>query len=57
MAHSEAELAVARASAAAGTIYACPGGSSYPPERVMAAADGPKWYQLYLPGDREAAPG
>jgi (S)-mandelate dehydrogenase len=52
MANSEAELAVARASAAAGTIYVCPGGSSYPPERVMAAADGPKWYQLYLPGHR-----
>jgi isopentenyl diphosphate isomerase/L-lactate dehydrogenase-like FMN-dependent dehydrogenase len=55
MAHSDAELAVARASASAGTIYVCPGGSSYPPERVMAAAAGPKWYQLYLPGDRRAA--
>jgi isopentenyl diphosphate isomerase/L-lactate dehydrogenase-like FMN-dependent dehydrogenase len=55
MANSEAELAVARAAAAVDTIYACPGGSSYPPERVMAAAPGPKWYQLYLPGDREAA--
>ena len=55
MAHRDAEIGIARAAATNGAIYACPGGSSYSPEAVMAAADGPKWYQLYLPTDPDAA--
>ena len=55
MAHRDAEVGLARAASAAGTVYVCPAGTSCPPEQVMAAAAGPKWYQLYLPGDRDAA--
>lgn len=55
MAHRDAEIGLARAASAAGTIYVCPAGASCSPEQVMAAAEGPKWYQLYLPHDREVA--
>jgi L-lactate dehydrogenase (cytochrome) len=52
LAHSEAELAVARAAARAGTVFAVSGASSYSLEDVAAAAHGPLWYQLYLPPRR-----
>lgn len=54
MAHREAELAVARAAAEAGTIYALSTISSAPLEQVAAASDAPKWFQLYPPADRDA---
>jgi isopentenyl diphosphate isomerase/L-lactate dehydrogenase-like FMN-dependent dehydrogenase len=54
MAHREAELAVARAAAAAETIYVLSTVTSMPLEEVAASADGPKWFQLYPPADRGA---
>jgi isopentenyl diphosphate isomerase/L-lactate dehydrogenase-like FMN-dependent dehydrogenase len=48
MCDSQAELAVARAAARAGTVFAVSGASSYPLEEVAAAAPGPQWYQLYM---------
>lgn len=54
MAHRDAELAAARAAAAAGTVYALSTVASHEPEAVARAADGPQWFQLYPPGDREA---
>ncbi|GCE44291.1 L-lactate dehydrogenase [Rhodococcus wratislaviensis] len=53
MAHRDAELAVARAAGAAGTVFALSTVSSYQLEDVSRVASGPKWFQLYLPpGDR-----
>lgn len=52
VAHSQAELAVARAASDAGTGFVVSHASSYPLEDVAAAASGPLWYQLYLSGDR-----
>jgi len=53
VAHSQAELAVARAAGAAGTIFAVSHASSYTLEEVAAEASGPLWYQLYLQPDRD----
>ncbi len=53
MAHRDAELAVARAAAQAGTIYALSTISSVPLEIVAGATDAPKWFQLYPPADRD----
>jgi isopentenyl diphosphate isomerase/L-lactate dehydrogenase-like FMN-dependent dehydrogenase len=55
LAHSEAELAVARAAAHAGTLFAVSGASSCSLEEIAAAAPGPLWYQLYLPPRRADA--
>jgi isopentenyl diphosphate isomerase/L-lactate dehydrogenase-like FMN-dependent dehydrogenase len=52
LAHPEGELAVARATAALGTIMVLSTLSSYPLEAVAAAAAGPKWFQLYCYRDR-----
>ena len=54
MAHGSAELAVARAAAAAGTIYGVSTVTSFPLEEVAQASSGPKWFQLYPPADRGA---
>lgn len=54
VAHSQAELAVARATGEAGTIFVLSHASSYPLEEVAATATGPLWYQLYLAPDRNA---
>jgi isopentenyl diphosphate isomerase/L-lactate dehydrogenase-like FMN-dependent dehydrogenase len=54
MAHSQAELAVARAAGKAGTLFAISGSASYSPEDVAKVATGPLWYQMYLPETREA---
>jgi isopentenyl diphosphate isomerase/L-lactate dehydrogenase-like FMN-dependent dehydrogenase len=54
MCHREGELAAARAAADAETIYGLSTVSSYGLEAVAAAADGPKWFQLYPPGERSA---
>ncbi len=55
MANSEAEIAVARASARADTVFVVSGASSYSLEDIAAAADGALWYQLYLPPRRQDA--
>jgi len=53
--HSEGELAVARAAAAVGLAMTVSTVSSQSMEEIAAAADGPKWFQLYWPTDRELA--
>jgi isopentenyl diphosphate isomerase/L-lactate dehydrogenase-like FMN-dependent dehydrogenase len=55
MANSEAELAVARSAAGAGTAFVVSGASSYSLEEIAHAAAGPLWYQLYLPPKRADA--
>lgn len=51
--HPEGELAVARAAAAAGTLYGLSVASTCSIEDVAAASAGPKMFQLYLFRDRE----
>jgi len=51
--HSQGELAVARAAAAAGTLYGLSTASTYSIEEVAAASRGPKMFQLYICKDRD----
>jgi lactate 2-monooxygenase len=53
--HPDGELATARAAAAVGLPMAVSTVSDHPLEDVAAAADGPKWFQLYWPVNRELA--
>jgi lactate 2-monooxygenase len=53
--HPEGELATARAAAAVGLPMAVSTVSDRSLEDVAAAADGPKWFQLYWPVNRELA--
>lgn len=55
MLHREAELAVARAAGDAGTGFALSTVAAYALEDVAAVASGPRWYQYYMPHEREAA--
>lgn len=55
MLHRDAEVASARAAAAQGTIFACNTISTFSLEEVAASSSGTKWFQLYLPADREEA--
>lgn len=48
LAHASAEAGTARGAAAAGTILGVSTVSTLKLEQVMAAADGPKWFQLYM---------
>lgn len=54
LAHPEGELATVRAASAAGTITILSTLSTTPVEDVVAAADGPVWFQLYVYRDRDA---
>lgn len=51
--HHEGEVAVARATAASGTLYSLSSLSSVSIEDVAAASDGPKMFQIYVFRDRE----
>ena len=51
--HRMAELAVARAARAAGTIYMQSTVTSFELEAVASTGPGPLWYQLYLPPTRD----
>ncbi len=54
--HPEAELAVARAAAAHGLTAILSTAASHTIEQVAeATGDGPRWYQLYWPTDRDLA--
>ncbi|MEU8124573.1 lactate 2-monooxygenase [Spirillospora sp. NPDC049024] len=54
--HPDGELAVARAAAAEGLPMVLSTAASYGIEEVAEAnGDGPRWYQLYWPKDRELA--
>jgi len=55
MAHSAAEIAVARAAGSAGTVFVVSGAASYSLEDIAKTATGPLWYQLYVPRDRDVA--
>jgi isopentenyl diphosphate isomerase/L-lactate dehydrogenase-like FMN-dependent dehydrogenase len=52
-AHSEGELATARAAGAMGTVMLLSSGSTYRLEEVAQAATGPIWFQQYLYRDRD----
>ena len=54
LAHPDAEIASARAAAAAGTIFVVPTEGHYSVREIAAAAPGPLWFQLYTFGDRES---
>jgi isopentenyl diphosphate isomerase/L-lactate dehydrogenase-like FMN-dependent dehydrogenase len=49
--HAEGELATARAAGAANTLMVISSSSSYPIEKIAAAATGPLCVQLYAAGD------
>ena len=54
VAHPDGEPALARAAAAAGTVYCLSSlGSMRPRELVDAVPDAPRWFQLYWSRDRE----
>jgi L-lactate dehydrogenase (cytochrome) len=53
--HHEGELAVGRAATRAGIPYAVSTLASVALERIAQAAPGPRWFQLYLWGDRALA--
>jgi lactate 2-monooxygenase len=53
--HADGELAVARAAAEVGTVMAVSTVSGGTLEEIAAASEGPKWFQLYWPRDRELA--
>src|SRR2546426_9013795 len=53
VAHPNGELATARAAAAAGTIMVLSTMASASLDEVGDAADGPRWFQLYVHPDRE----
>ncbi len=52
-AHRDGEVAVARAAGRTGTPYIVSTASSMPPTAVTAAASGPCWFQMYVPGAPE----
>jgi 4-hydroxymandelate oxidase len=52
MAHSDGELATARAAAGAGTIMVVSSTAERILEDVASASEGPKWWQLYVFSDR-----
>jgi 4-hydroxymandelate oxidase len=55
LAHADAERHTARGAAAAGALFTLSTISHAPMEEVAAAAPGaPRWFQLYVPSDREA---
>ncbi len=50
--HHDGEIGVARAVHAAGSLYVLSSVGSCGPEEVSAHSPGPKWFQLYVSGDR-----
>ncbi len=53
LAHTDGELASARAARSAGTLLVASTVSTHTVEQIAAAADGPFWFQLYVFRDRE----
>src|SRR5262245_50088699 len=54
-AHPEGELATIRGAGQVKTIMAVSSNSSYPIDKIGAAATGPFWFQLYTEPDGDAA--
>lgn len=52
LAHTEGEIATARGAADAGTLFTLSTLATSSIEEVAAASEGPKWFQLYVVGDR-----
>ena len=52
LAHEHGELGTARASAEAGVVMVASTMATHRLEEIAAAADGPKWFQLYVYRDR-----
>jgi len=52
--HKEGELATARGAGAAGAPMIVSTSSSYPIDKIAAAAGGPLWFQLYTGPDRDS---
>ena len=50
-----ADIALARAAARAGVPFVMSSGAGVSPEDLARASDGRKWFQLYMPPDREVA--
>jgi len=50
--HAQADLPNVKGTNAAGTLYCVSSVSQLSCEDIAAAADGPKWFQLYIPRDR-----
>ncbi len=55
MYHPQGALASARAAAAAGTIFGVSTSACHSAEEIAAASKGPKWFQLYVPSNRDVA--
>jgi len=55
--HAEAELATARGTAAAGTIFVASTVSNRSLEAIAQACEGPRWFQLYVYRDKEITRG
>lgn len=53
--HPHGGLAAAKAAAAMGTVYGVSSSVGHSVEEVAAASSGPKWFQLYVPKDRQVA--
>ncbi|PVA11077.1 histidine kinase [Pelagivirga sediminicola] len=53
MVHEEAEVATARGTGMAGTLYCSSGASHRTLEEIAEATQGPKWFQLYWNNDIE----
>src|SRR3989454_6858746 len=54
-AHPEGELATVKGAGAAKTIMVVSSNSSYPIDKIGAAATGPFWFQLYAEPDKDGA--
>ena len=52
-----ADTALARAAARAGVPFVMSSGAGATPEEIARAGDGRKWFQLYMPPDREVTAG
>jgi L-lactate oxidase len=50
--HAQADLPNVKGTNAAGTMYCVSSVSQLSCEEIAAAAQGPKWFQLYIPNDR-----
>lgn len=50
-----ADIALSRAAARAGIPFVMSSGASVTPEELARACDGRKWFQLYMPPDRDVA--
>jgi isopentenyl diphosphate isomerase/L-lactate dehydrogenase-like FMN-dependent dehydrogenase len=55
MYHPQGALAAARAAAAAGTIFAVSSSAGHSVEEIAAASGAPRWFQIYVPRDRDVA--